>query len=53
MRQIKLVAYVSVLIVGLWSMVPRAHGQTTFGQITGTVMDPSGAVVPGADRDRD
>jgi hypothetical protein len=25
-----------------------AMGQTTFGSITGTVTDPSGAVVPGA-----
>src|SRR4249920_2934166 len=28
--------------------VSPSYGQTTFGQITGTVVDPSGAVVPGA-----
>lgn len=30
------------------SCVPAAYGQSTFGTITGTVVDPSGAVVPGA-----
>jgi hypothetical protein len=29
------------------SLVPFAAGQTTFGSITGTVTDPSGAAVPG------
>ncbi len=39
----------SVLVVGLVSLIAvGAHGQTVQGVITGTITDPSGAVVPNA-----
>ena len=36
----------AVLLVA--AMAPRAHSQSTFGSIVGTVQDPSGSGVPGA-----
>src|SRR5215510_2673191 len=42
------VALVVLLFLVGSSAVSSSYGQTTFGQITGTVVDPSGAVVPGA-----
>src|SRR5207249_3031962 len=39
---------VIVVLASLWFADSPASGQTTFGQITATVRDPSGAVVPGA-----
>ncbi|PYV43102.1 MAG: hypothetical protein DMG06_11940 [Acidobacteria bacterium] len=44
----KVVLCVILFFASLNSLVSRAYCQTTFGQITGTVTDPSGAVVPGA-----
>ena len=39
---------VLLFLVTSSAAVSPTYGQTTFGQITGTVVDPSGAVVPGA-----
>ena len=36
------------LFAALLFSISLAHGQTTFGSITGAVPDPTGAVVPGA-----
>ncbi|MGH9469227.1 MAG: TonB-dependent receptor [Terriglobia bacterium] len=36
------------ICIGVLCFAPGAIAQTTFGSITGTVLDPSGAVVPGA-----
>src|SRR5579872_1142302 len=36
------------VVVSLFLFSAAAIGQSTFGSITGTVRDPSGAVVPGA-----
>src|SRR5262249_31161840 len=44
----KVLLCVIVLLANLSFIVSHSYGQTTFGQITGTVRDPSGAVVPGA-----
>ena len=38
----------SFLVAAIVLLVQAAHGQTTFGSITGTVTDQSGAVVPNA-----
>src|SRR5262245_15095983 len=38
----------SFAVASLWC-VPRSLGQSTFGAITGTVTDPTGALVPAAD----
>lgn len=46
MRRIR-VCVIYAASVSLW-LTTAASGQTTFGSITGTVADPSGAVVPGA-----
>jgi carboxypeptidase family protein len=44
----KVLSCAIVLLASLPFVVSPSYGQTTFGQITGTVTDPSGAVVPGA-----
>ena len=47
-RHYIIVSCVLAVFVRLYISGSAAYGQTTFGQITGTVRDPSGAVVPGA-----
>jgi len=42
------VAYIAWFIGGLLAMQPAAFAQSTSAQITGTITDPSGAVVPQA-----
>lgn len=44
----KVALYVLLFLVSSNAAVSHSYGQTTFGQITGTVVDPSGAAVPGA-----
>ena len=44
----KVALVVLLFLVSSSVVISPSYAQTTFGQITGTVVDPSGAVVPGA-----
>src|SRR3982750_3163621 len=46
-RRPRLSAFANVLVVALFSIL-SLHAQTSFGRISGTVTDPTGAAVPGA-----
>ena len=48
MNRYKVALVVLLCLASSSALVSPGYGQTTFGQITGTVVDPSGAVVPGA-----
>ncbi|HYW42011.1 MAG TPA: carboxypeptidase-like regulatory domain-containing protein [Bryobacteraceae bacterium] len=45
MKAIRVVAILSILLL---AMLPTANSQSVTGQISGTVVDPTGSVVPGA-----
>ena len=40
--------YKRQVLIGLLAALPAVYGQSVTGQISGTVVDPAGAVVPGA-----
>src|SRR6516225_10354866 len=40
--------YIFSVVLCLLLLAPYASGQSTFGSFTGTVKDPSGAVIPSA-----
>ena len=47
MRRTPLLVFAGVVLAAFVSMTSTAHAQTATGQITGTVRDASGAVMPG------
>ena len=44
----KRVGYLVTVLICLLAMLPAVYGQSVTGQISGTVVDPAGGIVPGA-----